>query len=144
MKKLFAGISVLIILASCNTKNKEVSSSLCGYNKDSMIVVMRMERKVKPENVTLFKNSFDKCRAEVLAKEPGCLDYSLYQSYHDSTMFLLTEAWRTKGDHNAHMQLEHTKTHLAEIKGINDPSFKPTANYTYWVCPGANGAAGGM
>lgn len=138
MKNVLAGILVFVALTSCNSRSTEVASDACAYNKDSMIVVMRMERKVKPENVSLFKNSFDKCRAEVLAKEPGCLDYTLYQSYHDSTMFLLTEAWRTKGDHNAHMQLEHTKTHLAEIKGINDTSFKATANYTYWVCPGAN------
>ena len=103
-----------------------------------MIVVMRFERKVKPENVALFKQSFDACKAEVLLKEPGCLDYSLFQSYNDSTLFCLTEAWATKGDHNAHMQLEHTQKHIAEIKGINDPSFKSTTNYTYWICPEAN------
>jgi len=114
------------------------ADNVCSYNKDSMIVVMRFERKVKPENVALFKRSFDACKAEVLAKEPGCLDYSLFQSYHDSTLFCLTESWSTKGAHNAHMLLEHTKKHIAEIKGINDPSFKSTTNYTYWICPGAN------
>lgn len=139
MKNLFLGlIIVLAITFSSFGLKHNASGKECSYNKDSMIVVMRMERKVKPEYVALFKRSFDACRAEVLAKEPGCLDYSLFQSYHDSTLFCLTESWATKGDHIAHMLLEHTKKHLAEIKGINDPSFKTKTNYTYWICPGAN------
>jgi quinol monooxygenase YgiN len=138
MKNLFLFIGLLFI-GSCTSGPKSgVSGDVCTYNKDSMIVVMRFERKVKPEFVTFFKQSFDSCKAEVLAKEPGCLDYSLFQSYNDSTLFCLTEAWATKGDHNAHMELEHTKKHIAEIKGINDPSFKSTTNYTWWICPGAN------
>jgi len=103
-----------------------------------MVVVMRFEIKVKPEKVAFLKQSFDACKAEVLKKEPGCLDYSLFQSYNDSTLFCLTEAWATKGDHNAHMQLEHTKKHIAEISGIKDPEFKSKTNYTYWICPDAN------
>jgi quinol monooxygenase YgiN len=139
MKNLFLGIIGILALVSCTGGSKNaVSDNLCGYNKDSMIVVMRFERKIKPEKVAFFKQSFDACRAEVLAKEPGCLDYSLFQSYHDSTMFCLTEAWATKGAHNAHMEMEHTKKHIAEIQGIADPDFKSKTNYTYWVCPGAN------
>jgi len=99
---------------------------------------MRFELKVKPESVSLLKQSFDACRAEVLAKEPGCLDYTLFQSYNDSTMFCINETWATKADHNAHMQLEHTKKHLAETRGIHDPSFKSTSSYMYWVCPEVN------
>lgn len=103
-----------------------------------MNVVMRFEIKVKPEKVAFLKQSFDACKAEVMKQEPGCLDYSLFQSYSDSTLFCLTEAWATKGAHNAHMQLEHTKKHIAETSGIKDPSFKSKTNYTYWICPGAN------
>ena len=139
MKKLLLGIIVLMIIGFVSSGLKNGASGAdCGYNKDSMIVVMRFERKVKPENVALFKRSFDACKAEVLAKEPGCLDYSLFQSYNDSTLFCLTEAWATKGAHNAHMKLDHTIKHIAEIKGINDPAFKSKTNYTYWICPGAN------
>ncbi len=139
MKKLLLGIIVLLIIGFVSSGLKNGASDTdCGYNKDSMIVVMRFERKVKPENVALFKKSFDACKAEVLAKEPGCLDYSLFQSYNDSTLFCLTEAWATKGAHNAHMKLDHTIKHIAEIKGINDPTFKSKTNYTYWICPGAN------
>lgn len=139
MKKLLitGAVVIAIVLFSAGFKSV-VAKDECAFNKDSMIVVMRIERKVKPENVTLLKQSFDACKAEVLSKEPGCLDYSLFQSYNDSTLFLLTEAWATKGDHNAHMLLEHTKKHIAETRGIYDPAFRSKTNYTYWICPGAN------
>jgi quinol monooxygenase YgiN len=136
---ILAIVAMAVIGLFTGALKKGAYNSVCDYNKDSMVVVMRFERKVKPENVALFKRSFDACKKEVLAKEPGCLDYSLFQSYNDSTLFCLNEAWATKGAHNAHMLLDHTKKHIAEIKGINDPSFKSTTNYTYWICPGANG-----
>ena len=139
MKKVLIGIIGLLAIGFLTAGLKYgIQEKVCSYDKDAMVVVMRFERKVKPENVALFKDSFDRCKAEVLAKEPGCLDYSLFQSYNDSTLFCLTEAWATKGAHNAHMQLEHTKKHIAETKGINDPTFKSKTNYTYWICPGAN------
>lgn len=103
-----------------------------------MLVVMRFERKVLPQYVSFLKKSFDECREQVLSKEPGCLDYSLFQSYHDSTLFCLTETWINKGAHNAHMQMEHTKKHISETKNIADTTFKSTTGYTYWICPGAN------
>ena len=84
------------------------------------------------------KQSFEACKVEVLAKEPGCLDYSMFQSYTDSTVFCITETWATKADHNKHKQLEHTIIHLAETRDIRDTSFRPKGNYVYWVCPGPN------
>jgi quinol monooxygenase YgiN len=139
-KNLPVLISIILIIASCSGKQKENNAGTeCLYNKDSMVVVMRFERKVQPQYVSFLKKSFDECREQVLAKEPGCLDYSLFQSYHDSTMFLLTETWVNKGVHNAHMDLEHTKKHISETRNISDTTFKSTTGYTYWICPGANG-----
>ena len=139
MRNLFFGVIGLLALALfTGTSTVDVSGSDCDYSKDSMQVVMRFELKVKPEHVAFLKQSFDACKTEVLAQEPGCLNYSLFQSYNDSTLFCINEAWMTKGDHNAHMQLEHTKKHIAETRGIHDPSFKSTSNYVYWICPGAN------
>ncbi len=139
MKNLLLGIIlILLIHPVINGSNKGNPTCACECNKDSMVVVMRFERKVKPEHVAFFKQSFDQCKAEVMEKEPGCLDYSLFQSYNDSTLFCLTEAWVTKEDHNVHMQFEHTKKHIAETREINDPSFKSSTNYIYWICPGAN------
>lgn len=133
---LFVGFLALVLFTGSSTGSDPEKE--CSYNKDSMRVVMRFEIKVKPEGVAFLKKSFDACKAEVLAKEPGCLNYSLFQSYNDSTLFCITETWATKADHNAHMQLEHTKKHIAETGDIRDPSFRSTSNYVYWICPGAN------
>ncbi|NOR34637.1 MAG: antibiotic biosynthesis monooxygenase [Bacteroidales bacterium] len=138
-KNLFVSlIGLLTLVLLTGSSMGDVSSKESDHDKDSMRVVMRFELKVKPESVALLKQSFDACKVEVLAKEPGCLEYSLFQSYNDSTLFCITETWATKADHNAHMQLEHTKNHLAETKGIRDPTFKSTTSYMYWVCPGVN------
>lgn len=139
MKTLFFGIAgILSLILFTGSSEGSMRDEKCSHNKDSMQVVMRFEIKVKPEHVTLLKQSWDACKAEVMAKEPGCLDYSLFQSYNDSTLFCITETWATKADHTAHMELEHTKKHLAETRGIHDPAFKSKTNYMYWVCPGAN------
>lgn len=139
MKNFLYGVTGLLalVLFACNA-TAQVSEETCTYDRDAMKVVMRFELKVMPEHVALLKQSFDACKVEVLAKEPGCLDYTLFQSYNDSTLFCINETWVTKEDHNVHMQLEHTKKHLAETKGIRDPSFKSTTSYMYWVCPGVN------
>jgi len=138
-KNLFFGVIgllVLVLLTGSSTANDTSKES--DHDKDSMRVVMRFEIKVKPEGVAFLKQSFDACKAEVEAKEPGCLDYSLFQSYNDSTVFCITETWATKADHNAHMQLDHTKKHIAETREFRDPSFKAKGNYVYWVCPEVN------
>lgn len=139
MKNIFlsiTGLFAIVFLISSFTKGKQENTCTC--DKDKMVVVMRFEIKVVPEKVAFLKQSWDECRAQVLAKEPGCIDYSLFQSYNDSTLFVINEAWKTKPDHNAHMQLEHTKKHIAETRDIRDRSFKSTTNYTYWICPEAN------
>ena len=64
-------ISIGIIFSSFITDGP---TDNCNHNKDEMVVVMRFELKVKPDKVTLLKQSFDACKVEVLAKEPGCLD----------------------------------------------------------------------
>lgn len=139
MKNLFFSIiGILIFGFGTSSFTSGDSDKECTNNKDSMVVVMRFEIKVVPEKVAFLKESFDACKAEVLAKEPGCMDYSLFQSYNDSTLFCINETWATKGDHNAHMKLEHTKKHIAETSKIHDPSFRSTTNYMYWVCPDAN------
>ncbi len=139
MKNLLFCIIALIAFG-CGTSGPKNSTSTndCSCDKDSMVIVMRFEIKVVPEKVAFLKQSFDECQAKVYAQEPGCLDYSLYQSYSDSTFFCLTESWATKGDHNAHMELEHTKKHIAETSDIRDPEFESKTSYVYWICPGAN------
>ena len=138
MKNFLRVTFVLALFVQLTNGYANGEEKKCQSNKDEMQVVMRFELKVLPEYVGLLKESFETCKVEVLAKEPGCLDYSLFQSYTDSTRFCLTEAWVNKATHNAHMKLAHTKKHLAETKGICDPSFKSETNYVYWICPEAN------
>jgi quinol monooxygenase YgiN len=129
---------LLLFFLGAMLSAQETSGDPCDHDRASMQVVMRFEIKVKPEFVNFLKQSFDACKKDVLAKESGCLDYSMFQSYNDSTVFCITETWATKADHDKHMQLEHTKKHITETRDIRDVSFKPKGNYVYWVCPGAN------
>jgi len=139
MKNIFIGIIGILAIGFCFTSFTEgKQEKKCTCDKDKMEVVMRFEIKVVPEKVAFLKQSWDECRAQVLAKEPGCIDYSLFQSYNDSTLFVINEAWKTKADHNAHMKLEHTKKHISETRDIRDRTFKSTTNYMYWICPEAN------
>ena len=70
MKRYFLGLIGMLILGSfTNDFSNDYSNSDCDYNKDSMLVVMRFEIKVKPEYVALLKQSFEACKVEVLAKE---------------------------------------------------------------------------
>ena len=74
MKKLIAAITGLLLVIILLTGLKSIpQQAVCTYNKDSMIVVMRFERKVKPEYILLFKKSFNKYSIDVLSKEQGCL-----------------------------------------------------------------------
>lgn len=139
MKNLLFGILGLLIVGFSSTGFKNgAQNKKCTCNKDSMQVVMRFELKVMPGKVSFLKQSFDECKAEVMSKEPGCFDYSLFQSYNDSTLFCLTETWVNKTAHNEHMKLEHTKKHIAETRDIKDRSFKSENSYVYWICPEAN------
>jgi quinol monooxygenase YgiN len=97
---------------------------------------MNLTRKVKPEQVAAFKASFEKCKEGTL-QEPGCADYGMYQSYIDSTEFIIVETWMNKGEHLKHMETEHLKIHLEEIKDMSEPGFK-AVNTTIYVCPGVN------
>ena len=138
MKKPTLVLSCLMALILLSASSSDPIFRTAMHDKDAMRVVMRFELKVKPESVALLKQSFDACKAEVLDKEPGCLDYSLFQSYNDSTLFCITETWATKKDHDKHMKLKHTRKHLEETKDIRDPSFKSSSSYMYWICPVIN------
>jgi quinol monooxygenase YgiN len=101
-----------------------------------MKYAMNLYRKVLPEHLEAYKASFEKCRVETL-KEPGCLTYGMYQSYNDSTEFLIFEVWANKAAHNEHGQTAHLKQHIEEIKGMSDPSFKAD-NVMVYICPNVN------
>lgn len=127
----------LIILSACSTPSQKAETASCEADKASMEVVMSFERKIKPENVSAYKASFEKCKVGTMAEEPGCLYYAMFQSYTDSTVFMIVEAWKNKGEHIKHMETEHLKVHIGEIKDMGEPGFKGYSSEVY-VCPNVN------
>lgn len=139
MKNVFAIMACgLLVLSGCGSPStdKEATASCCSTDKNELQVVMNLHRKMKPEHVSAFKTSFEKCKESTL-NEPGCLDYAMYQSYTDSTVFFIAETWLNKPEHLKHMETPHLKLHLEEIKGMADPSFT-AKNVNIYVCPQVN------
>lgn len=101
-------------------------------NKDSLEVVLDLHRKIKPEFVSAFKASFAKCKESTL-KEPGCLDYGVYQSPEDSTHFLIYELWKNDGELAKHGQTPHLKKHVEETQGMVESA----QDNKYFVLPRA-------
>jgi quinol monooxygenase YgiN len=137
MKNVIASfVCCLVILSGCNAPSQKTETASCEADKASMKLVMNLTRKVKPEQVSAFKASFEKCKAGTL-QEPGCVDYGMYQSYTDSTEFIIVETWKNKGEHLKHIETEHLKVHISEIRDMGDPTFKAT-NTEIYVCPNVN------
>lgn len=86
-------------------------------------LLLNIVRKVKPEHVSTFRDSFLKCRVETL-KEAGCEAYELYQSPTDPTIFFIFEIWKNEEAHKFHSSTPHLKTHSAETRGVADPEFR--------------------
>lgn len=141
MKNVFiAAICCIMVLSGCcgSTSNscQKDANSCCSTDKDSLLLVMNLHRKVKPEFVSAFKASFEKCKTSTMS-EPACLDYGMYQSYTDSTVFFIAETWQNKAGHRQHMETPHLKLHLQEIEGMADPSGE-SKNTEIYVCPQVN------
>lgn len=141
MKNVFiAAVCCVLALSSCcgstSNSNQETAGGCCSSNKDSLLLVMNLHRKVKPEFVSAFQASFEKCKESTMS-EPACLDYAMYQSYTDSTEFFIAETWKNKEGHRNHMETPHLQLHLQEIKDMVDPSVE-SKNTEIYVCPKVN------
>lgn len=138
MKNLLALMVCALMtgFSSCNSSTNNDTTESCASQKQNMVYVMNLERKVKPEHIEAFKASFEQCKVGTL-QEPGCLDYGMYQSYTDSTRFFIHETWKTKGAHLVHTETPHLKAHVANVKDMYDPTFKPN-NVEIYVCPAVN------
>ena len=101
-----------------------------------MMVQLNIVRKMKPGSAAAFIASFQKCK-ESTVKEPGCIDYSIYQSVEDSTVLFIAETWKNEGELAKHGETEHLKIHAAEAKGMADPNGKGSFQKIY-ICPKAN------
>lgn len=126
----------LFFLSGCNTKtNQATDVCSCAADKETMELTMNIPLKVKPEFVSKYKTAFEKCQAGTLQEE-ACLDYALFQSYTDSTEFHLFERWTNKPGHRNHMQTEHFKVYIEDVKGFFDTP--KTQTIEVYVCPCVN------
>ena len=105
-------------------KGGMVSTVVDGQRKGDRLL-LKIVRKIKPEMVSTFRDSFLKCRVETL-KEEGCEAYELYQSPTDPTIFFIYEIWKSEEAHKFHSSTPHLKIHSEETRGVADPDFKGT------------------
>lgn len=103
-------------------KSNNVRTIVDGQPKGERLL-LNIIRKVKPEHVSTFRDSFLKCRVETL-KEAGCEAYELYQSPSDPTIFFIFEIWKNEEAHKFHSSTPHLKAHSAETRGVADPEFR--------------------
>lgn len=138
MRTLLFGIvgSVIGLMACSGGASSEGQAASPAMDKSTMEVVLNIQKKVKPEFVSAFRASFEKCKVSTV-KEPGCISYGMYQSYLDSTLFFIEEVWKNDGELAKHGQTDHLKLHLSEIKDMNDPGFNGFRRKIF-VCPEAN------
>lgn len=131
MKYTFWSLAcICLVLGGCTSPSKQETAKSCCDDKSGMEVVLDLHRKVKPEFVTAFKESFARCKVSTV-KEPGCLDYGVYQSPEDSTEFLIYEVWKNEGELAKHGETPHLKQHVEETKAM----FDSTSDKKIYVCP---------
>ena len=101
-----------------------------------MLVVLNIQQKIKPEYVEAYKEAFEACRAITLTEE-GCIDYTMYQSYTDHTIFMLVEVWENEAALGKHSESEHLSALRETTKEMPDPDFTRNMSRIY-VCPHVN------
>lgn len=109
-------------LADTEFRGGIVRTVVDGQKKGDRLL-LNIVRKVKPEHVSTFRDSFLKCRVETL-KEEGCEAYELYQSPTDPTIFFIYEIWKNEAAHQFHSSTPHLKAHSAETRGVGDAEFR--------------------
>ena len=109
-------------LSDASFSGQMVRTVVDGQPKGERLL-LNIIRKVKPEHVSTFRDSFLKCRVETL-KEEGCVAYELYQSPADHTIFFIYEIWKSEEAHRQHNAAPHVRTHSAETRGVADPDFR--------------------
>ena len=121
---------------NCKHGKQQACQGDCADQKSTMMVQLNIVRKMKPGSAAAFIASFQKCKASTV-KEPGCIDYSIYQSVEDSTVLFIAETWKNEGELAKHGETEHLKIHAAETKDLGDPNGKGNFHKIY-ICPKAN------
>lgn len=137
MKNLLSLLLFILIMGSGCSNNSTEVASCSADDKNSLELVMNLQIKVKPDCVSLFRDSFEECRIGTL-QEPGCISYDMYQSYADSTMFFVVETWKNKQAHTEHTETAHFLAHQERTKDVRDPGFTNAMRRLIYVCPAVN------
>lgn len=137
MKALFTlAIGCFMFMAACSAPATTENACKCACNpeyRDSVLLILQVPFKIKPEFVSAFKVSVDKVAAAT-RQEPGCVEYTCYQSFSDSTQFFLYEIWKNKAEHRIHDQMPYLATFFDEIKDMKAEG--DTRQFAeYYVCP---------
>ena len=137
MRKILLAIGCIVLLSGCcNTSNQETGGKACNCAaiKDSLEIIMNIPIKVKHEYVSAYKAAYEKCKVSSMQEEV-CLEYSLFQSYTDSTEFHIFERWKNTPGHLAHKETEHYKQFRKEIEGM---TVQISGRMNTYVCPCVN------
>jgi len=140
MKKVMfiIGCGIVLLAGCCNSSVQQSvceETCSCAAKKDSMVIIMNIPIKIKPEFVSAYLKAFEKCQAATLQEE-ACTGYAIFQSYTDSTEFHLFERWKNKPGHLAHMETAHFLQYREETRGMNDRA--SSSMIETYVCPCVN------
>lgn len=116
--KTFITICAAAMLAACSghcDRHAECNGQCAPA--DSMNIVLDLHRHVKPQYVAAFKAAFIECKQQTV-KEPGCLDYGVYQAADDSTHLFIHEEWKNQAELDKHGQTAHLKKFVATTKDM--------------------------
>ena len=134
MKKIVISLFLgIFLITGCHPAVKKTAESCCTNDKSSMLVVLNIQQKIKPEYVEAYKEVFEACRA-ITRTEEGCIDYTLYQSYTDTTVFMLVEVWENEAALGKHSESEHLRAFRETTKEMPDPDFNRNVN-RFYACP---------
>lgn len=136
MKKTLPLLILTITLAACTQTPQKEQTTNCSANKNKMKINLHVPIKIKPQAIPQFIATYKKCADESF-KELGCIDYTLYQSPFDSTLFFLNETWINKEAHIQHMKTAHFDEYIKGIDGLTEEGDNRQFEEIY-ICPEAN------
>ena len=115
--KTFMTICAAAMLAACSghCDRHHGCDGQCAP-ADSMNIVLDLHRHVKPQYVAAFKAAFIECKQQTV-KEPGCLDYGVYQAADDSTHLFIGRTGQARTDRSPEEIRGNDEGHVRKQEG---------------------------
>lgn len=98
-------------LFSCKQGNQccQKDAAQCPKNAEKGIITLRARMEIKADSVDAFKEMAVELIRET-RKEPGCLEYNLYQVAHQSNVFFFYEEFKDMDAIHHHNKQSYMKT----------------------------------